>query len=260
MCRRRKKTRASGSLGVMSGVIVEMEDLPAPFLAQLSVLDPVVRMISRRFRDIAGGESAPTNARLFVTSRARYDMAVVMTHGRPCDREGIRAVRAAKARRGDPEFSEYNSEVHFQRAARWACGRDVPGIIDDCLTSPVTEVGLFLSAARSGSTRILDWFLNNRPDAVNIAIVRMSGFNENTVRWCMKNRSSFRSDPTWSSMKADAAVHGNRAAWMLMDWVEVYPCRRSHEGGCYADDRPEIAYACPACRIAAAEVIRSVWL
>jgi hypothetical protein len=187
-------------------------------------------------------------------------MAVAMTPDRPSDREGIRAVRAAKARRGYPEFSEYNSEVHFQRASRWACGRDVPGILDDCLTSPVTEVGLFLSAASAGSTRVLDWFLRNRPDTVDLAIVRMSGFNEAAVRWCLENRSAFRSSPVWSKMKADAAVYSNRAAWMLLDWVEVYPCSWSHEGGCYAEDSPaEISHACPACRIAAAEVIRTIW-
>lgn len=235
----------------------KMEDLPATFIAQLATLDPIVRMLSRRFAEISGGRRDPINARLFVTSPARFDIAVASTFGRPSDREGIRSVRAAKARRGDPEFSEYNSEEHFQRAARWACCRDVPGILDDCLTSPVTEVGLFLCAASSGSTRVLDWFLRNRPDAVNRGIRRMSGFNEDAVRWCLKNMSSFRSSPVWSSMKADAAVYNNRNAWLLMDWVEVYPC--SQPGGCYADDRPEIYHACPACRIAAAEVIRTIW-
>ena len=235
----------------------KMENLPATFIAQLATLDPVVRMVSRRFADISGGRRGPINAWLFVTSPARFDMAVSMTPIRPSDREGIRSVRAAKARRGDPEFSEYNSEEHFQRAARWACGRDVPIILDDCLTSRVTEVGLFLSAASSGSTRVLDWFLCNRPDAVNRGIVRMSGFNEAAVRWCLKNRSAFRSSPAWSNMKADAAVYNNQNAWLLMEWVDVHPC--SQAGGCYADDRPEVSYACPACRIAAAEVIRTLW-
>jgi hypothetical protein len=236
-----------------------MENLPASFIAQLATLDPVVRLLCRRFEDIAGGRGEPINARLFVTSKARLDLAVAMTMGRPSDREGVRAVGAAIARRGDPEFSEYNSEVHFQRATRWACGRDVPGILEDCLTSPVTEVGLFLSAANAGSTRVLDWFLSNSPVAVDLAIARISGFNEATVRWCLKNRSAFKVSPVWSGMKADAAVHGNRAAWTLLDWVEVYPCSWSHEGGCYADERPEICHACPACRIAAAEVIRTIW-
>lgn len=235
-----------------------MENLPAMFIAQLATLDPVVPMLSKIFSEISGGRREPINAWLFVTSPARFDLAIGMTLKRPSDREGIRSVRAAKARRGDPEFSDYKfSEEHFQRAARWACGRDVPGILDDCITSPVTEVGLFLSAASSGSTRVLDWFLHNRPDAVNRGIVRMSGFNEAAVRWCLKNMSKFRSSPVWSSMKADAAVYNNRNAWLLMDWVEVYPCGQA--GGCYADDRPEVAHACPACRIAAAEVIRTIW-
>lgn len=128
---------------------------------------------------------------------------------------------------------------------------------------------LALSAACSGSTRVLGWLLDNRPEGVALALPSVPGWNAATVGWCLDafgppqepgtvsgaTRSARRvGTPAWASMKADASAAGCDAALRLLAHVSVPPCTRAEEGGCDAEfgGVPDMRYACPACRIIAA--------
>jgi len=397
---------------------MDLESLPAPFLADLVRMDPEeVQMVSKRFLEAsAAADSANVaiSARRFVTSPARYELALAMTargsdrgsdrgSARGCaDRgsargsaDGIRkvavAAACASAARGDPTFlwyftrkfadahrrarearrgadgdlvacaagkaeeiafaacaaeeiarAEHAEEIaaasaEFDReaelAAMWASGRDAPGILADCLRhlddrldflglglgslgcgsclglgcgGGLGSLGcggglgccsglgcqkarrdsrvrqLALSAACSGSTRVLAWLKANRQSGLALAVPQMPGWSKETVQWLLDNywppgaaeaataaeaeaaaaaeaapsQAAAAVQPSWASMKADAAESGSFGAWRLLDGVaEVPPCRRAATGGCDGEfgGSSETHRACAACRIAAAQ-------
>jgi hypothetical protein len=150
---------------------------------------------------------------------------------------------------------------------------------------------LAISASCSGSARVLDWLKANQPAGLELAIHRIPGWNEATVKWLLENyrgangaarattgrRQASRQPatdkapslstssvasapclmPPWASLKADAAVSGSFGAWRLLEGVvEVPPCPRAARGGCEAEFggvEAETHRACAACRIASAE-------
>jgi hypothetical protein len=164
-------------------------------------------------------------------------------------------------------------------AARAACMSDDPSALAENLLALETGESerpslervrrLALSAACGGSTRVLGWLLENRPEGVALALPSVPGWNAATVAWCLDafgppqepgtvsgaTRSARRlGTPAWASMKADAAAAGSESALRLLADVSVPQCTRAEEGGCDAEfgDAPDMCYACPACRIAAA--------
>ena len=79
-----------------------LENLPESFLFQLADIDPVVGMISKNLHKSCGGSIIDTWK--FVTSRARYRMAISNTIRGGYVFEGIESVACAKAASGDKEF------------------------------------------------------------------------------------------------------------------------------------------------------------
>ncbi len=132
---------------------MDLESLPSPFLADLVRMDPAVRLVSKRFldasrfpdiafwRDSAGrgvrtGEDrrsfavTATSARRFVTSPARYELALAMTAKGTGSADGIRhvavAAACASAGRGDPSFLWYFTRKFAAAHRRYVAFRRSP--------------------------------------------------------------------------------------------------------------------------------------
>ena len=225
-----------------------LENLPESFLFQLADIDPVVGMISKKLRKSCGGSIIDTWK--FVTSRARYRMAISNTIRGGYVFEGIESVAYAKAASGDNEFlfMDHDNIPSLFGAAIWACRLDVPRILALCFTAlPLERMSMrekthliWRFADSRGSTRVLSWFLENHPDIMKAAIPFISGDHTNTVKWCIENlKKSSPAPVNWLMMKVNAVIYDNVESVALLDWVDVPPCP-SHGSMCGG---------CPACMI-----------
>ena len=183
--------------------------------------------------------------------------------------------------------SQSSRKARAEIAARGCCISDDPVSLAEIL--PVLERGepqsptlervkrLALSAGCNGSTRVLGWILDNRPEGLALALRAIPGQSAKTVGWCLDafgppqttgtisgtTRSARRvGTPAWASMKADAFVTDSEEALKLLADVVVPRCTRANEGGCEAafGEVPDMHYACPACRIEMARKIKEAAL
>lgn len=204
-----------------------LENLPETFLLQLADIDP--GMISKKLHNSCG--TSITDAWKFVTSRARYRLAIsrLATGGNAF--QGIQSVAYAKAASGDEKFTFMDPGIHcLFTAVYWACWQDNIRILSHCFAAlPLDRIPMRKKshiiwgvADRAGSKRVLHWFLVNHPDILHAAIPFISGDHTETVKWCIQNRKSV--GVNWVLMKVNAVFCENTEAMNLLDWVDVPPC------------------------------------
>jgi hypothetical protein len=224
-----------------------LENLPESFLLQLADIDPVVGMVSKKLHKSCGGSIIDTWK--FVTSRARYIMAISNTVRGGYVFEGIQSVACVKAASGDNEFlfMDHDNIPSLFGAAKSACILDVPRILAPCIAAlPLERMCMrkkssliWRFADSRGSTRVLSWFLENHPEIMKAAIPFMSGDHTNTVKWCIENLLKSSPAPVnWLMMKVSAVVDKNAESMALLDWVAVPPCHLH-----------DLCALCPACMI-----------
>ena len=209
-----------------------LENLPDSFLSQLADIDPVVGMLSKKLHKSCGVSCI--DAWKFVTSRDRYELAIYNFCCRYDDLyRGIKAVMYAKAAVGDPEFmyavSDWMYDSNLCNSMIYAALHDLPRIIEHCLQAKYCMDWqarlIYKFANKNGSTRVLTWFLENRPDIMIYAIDFMSCDHPNTVKWCIENLSESSSfHVNWVLMKVEAIVYKKTECIDLLDWVVVPPC------------------------------------
>jgi hypothetical protein len=91
----------------------------------------------------------------------------------------------------------------------WAASNDLHRTIEHCFVDLSSCISMQMKAHiiwkyddENGSTRVLAWVLENRPDIMKLAIPYMRGATHVTVKWCIENLSE--SSPAlvnWVMMK-----------------------------------------------------------
>ena len=91
----------------------------------------------------------------------------------------------------------------------WSCKFDVPRILAPCLAAQPLELKMYektrliwFHADENGSSLVISWLLENKPDIIKVAIQSISGRHTNTVKWCIVNL--LKSSPAlvkWLMMK-----------------------------------------------------------
>jgi len=193
-----------------------LKNLPESFLLQLADIDPVVGMVSKKLHKSYGGSRI--DAWKFVTSRARYELLISNVFCGSDNCRGIRDVMYAKAAFGDPEFMYVVSSRNYRQgilnSTVYAARNDLPRMIEYCLVDVSSWYicnmqSIILNVAdKNGSTRVLTWFLENRPDIIKRGIPFMRGIASPTVKWFIDNL--MESSPAlvdWVMMKVEAIWH-----------------------------------------------------
>jgi hypothetical protein len=107
-----------------------LENLPESFLLQLTDIDFVVGMVSKKLHKFCGVSCI--DAWKFLTSRAIYELVISSFCCSYDDEKGIKAIEYAKASAGDPKFmyavSTWTYEDHLCSAMGYAARNDLPRI------------------------------------------------------------------------------------------------------------------------------------
>ena len=122
-------------------------------------------------------------------------------------------------------------------------------MLEHCLTevSPwyirIMEKIIWTHADKYGSTKVLTWVLENRPDILERHISSMRGAATATVKWCIANLMVSSPAPVdWAMMKVEAIWYKNTEFEKLLDWVVLPPC-----------PFPGLCGDCPSCMIIAGD-------
>jgi hypothetical protein len=76
----------------------------------------------------------------------------------------------------------------------------------------------------NGSTRVLNWFLENRPDIMELTSPYMCGSHTDTSNWCIDNYLVSSPSPVnWVLTKVQAIADKNTESINLLDWVVIPP-------------------------------------
>lgn len=236
----------------------DIEKLPDSFIASLADMDPIVGILSKTLRKSCG--SKRIDAWKFVNSPVRAELAISYVAGHIMfkikDRsvayniqsqnidpkkvyiasyanKGISAMIRAKAVSGDPEFvhllQNNCDENSDSEAVEWASEFDIPRILAPCFAriARISELDFFDTVQEHGSTRVLTWFLEERPDVLKIALPEFHGMHEKTVKWCVENlRKSSPGPVNWALIKANAILTDDKVSQALLHWVVIPPCPR----------------------------------
>jgi hypothetical protein len=191
-------------------------------------------MVSKKLYKVC--ECKRIDAWKFVTSRARYDLVISKFCCGCDDLEGIIAINYAKAAPGDPVFMYAVSDHRYHKllcdSMTWAASNDLPRMIEHYFVAPPLFISMQIKARiiwkyadENGSTRVLTWVMENRPDIMKLAIPYIRGAVHGTVKWCIENLLESSPDPVnWVIMKVQTIIYENTASEELLDWVVIPPC------------------------------------